>query len=142
MADIYIPIAIQRQIISAANDYCEYCRYPAAFSPNSFHFDHIDPVDNGGATIFENLAWACGGCNGHKQSKTHYFDPVTYQLCPLFNPRLHIWTDYFQWSDDDFLIMGIHPIGRATVELLQVNRAANINLRQLLKMVGLHPPKN
>jgi hypothetical protein len=37
--------------------------------------------------------------------------------------------------------VGISPIGRTTVELLQVNRQANTNLRELLIMAGLHPPK-
>jgi hypothetical protein len=52
-----------------------------------------------------------------------------------------LWQDYFQWSDDDLLIIGKNPIGRATVELLQINREANINLRKLLKMAGMHPSK-
>lgn len=141
MANIYIPIYIQREIINLSNDYCEYCWYPASFSSHSFHFDHIDPVVNGGETILGNLARSCGGCNGFKQDKTHYFDPFTHQLSRLYNPRNDIWQDHFQWSDDNLLIVGISPIGRATVELLQVNRQANINLRELLIMVNLHPPK-
>ena len=141
MAEYYIPLAIQRKILSLSNDYCEYCCYPAAFSPNSFHFDHIIPLIKGGKSEFENLARACGGCNGFKQDKTHYFDPITHQLCRLYHPREHIWQDFFQWSDDDLLVVGTNPIGRATVDLLQINRQANVNLRELLIMAGLHPPK-
>ncbi len=140
MPEYYIPIAFQRSVIRLSNDCCEYCWYPAAFSPSSFHFDHIIPVIKDGKTILENLARACSGCNGHKQDKTHHFDPFTHQFCRLYNPRTDVWTDYFRWSDDDLLIVGINPIGRAAVELLQVNRQANINLRQLLIPVGMHPP--
>jgi hypothetical protein len=141
MAEIYVPISIQRTILSLSNDCCEYCRYPASFSPTSFHFDHIIPVSKGGKSILANLARACGGCNGFKQNKTQYFDPITHQLCQLYHPREDKWEDCFQWSDDDLSIIGINPTGRATVELLQMNRQANVNLRELLKTVGLHPPK-
>jgi hypothetical protein len=141
MTDSYIPVAIQREIISLSNNRCEYCLYPTAFSPNSFHFDHIIPLSKGGLSILKNLARVCGGCNGFKQDKTHYFDPFTYQLCNLYNPREHRWEDHFQWSDDNLLIIGISPIGRASVELFQVNRQANVNLRELLIMAGLHPSK-
>lgn len=139
MPDVYIPVSIQRKVITLSNNYCEYCLYPAAFSPNSFHFDHIIPLVKDGTTTLENLARACGGCNGFKQDKTEYFDPFTYQLSRLYNPRKDNWSDLFRWSDDDLLIIGINPVGRATAELLQINREANINLRQLLKTVGLHP---
>ena len=141
MAENYIPLSVQRMVLSLSNDYCEYCWYPAAFSPTSFHFDHITPLSRGGKSILENLARACGGCNGYKQDKINHFDPVTHQVCRLYHPREDLWQDYFQWSDDDLLIIGINPIGRATVELLQVNRQANVNLRELLKMANLHPSK-
>jgi hypothetical protein len=58
----------------------------------------------------------------------------------LFNPRTDIWADHFQWSDDDLQIIGTTSTGRATVQLLKVNRDVNINLRRLLKMAELHPP--
>ena len=141
MANIYIPISIQREIISLSNDYCEYCWYPAAFSSHSFHFDHIDPLANGGLTILENLARACGGCNGFKQDKIHYFDPFTHQSCRLYHPRQDKWDDHFQWSIDELQLVGKTAIGNTTIALLQLNRSNAINLRKLLKMVGLHPPK-
>lgn len=141
MAEAYIPVAVQREVIRLSNDYCEYCWYPTAFSPSSFHFDHIIALSKGGKSVVGNLARVCSGCNGYKQDKSHYFDPFTHQLCPLFHPRQQLWQDYFQWSDDNLLITGTNPIGRATVELLQINREANINLRELLIMAGLHPFK-
>ena len=140
MAEFYIPIAIQRLILVESKGFCEYCWSPSDFSPNSFQFDHIIPTSKGGQSVFQNLARSCGGCNGCKQDKTHSFDPLTYQLCRLYNPRTDVWTEHFQWSDDDLMIEGISNVGRTTVQLLQVNRIGAVNLRKLLKIVGLHPP--
>ena len=55
MPDVYIPIAVQREVIRLSNDYCEYCWYPAAFSPSSFHFDHIIALSKGGNLLSETL---------------------------------------------------------------------------------------
>ncbi len=60
--------------------------------------------------------------------------------CEYCHLPTDIWSDHFQWSDDDLQIIGITPTGRATVQLLKVNREGNINLRRLLKMAELHPP--
>gem|GEM_PF-4995517 len=38
------------------------------------------------------------------------------------------------------LIIGITPIGRATVEELQLNRNGVVNLRKVLYQMGEHPP--
>jgi HNH endonuclease len=140
MRRIYIAIDLQRAVIKRANGYCEYCLLPAAFSPNPFNFEHIIPLIKNGLTVLLNLAYSCGGCNAHKKDKIQGLDPLTRQLFPLFNPRTDIWTEHFQWSDDDLQIIGKTPKGRATVQLLKVNREGNINLRGLLKMAALHPP--
>ena len=119
---------------------CEYCLLPAAFSPSSFNFEHIIPLILNGLTVLMNLAYSCGGCNSYKKDKIQALDPLTQQLSPLYNPRTDIWSNHFQWSDDDLQIAGKTPKGRATVSLLKVNREGNVNLRGLLKLAGLHPP--
>jgi hypothetical protein len=65
---------------------------------------------------------------------------LTRQLAPLFNPRIDKWSEHFQWSEDDLHIIGITPIGRATVNRLKMNREGNVNLRGLLILADLHPP--
>ena len=142
MAKSNIPAAVQELVRKRAIGCCEYCLVPASFSPDTFPFDHIIPLSLGGTSTEDNLALADGGCNGHKYNKTHHYDPLTNQLSRLFNPRLDKWQAHFQWSEDETLIIGTTPIGRATVELLQVNRESNVNLRRLLISVGLHPPKD
>ncbi len=140
MAKAAIPLAVQNLVRARARGYCEYCLIPSNFSPDTFPFDHIIPVTLGGSSEPDNLALADGGCNGHKHAKTHHYDPLTNQLVPLFHPRSDKWHDHFQWNEDETLILGITPTGRATVDLLQVNRPGNVNLRLLLRSVGLHPP--
>lgn len=140
MAKSGIPLAMQRLVRTRARGYCEYCLIPSNFSPDTFPFDHIIPQALGGKSEPDNLALADGGCNGHKHAKTHHFDPLTNQLAPLYHPRQDKWHDHFAWNEDETLIIGITPSGRATVDLLQVNRPANVNLRLLLRSVGLHPP--
>jgi HNH endonuclease len=136
-----IPISLQRIVVERANYYCEYCQLPAAFSSSAFNFEHIFPLVKQGETISSNLAYSCGRCNAHKKDKTEAKDPLTQQIEPLFNPRIDKWSDHFQWSDDDLYVIGITPIGRATINRLKINRDESINLRRLLKLADLHPPK-
>ena len=140
MPNNYIPAAIQKIVKERANYYCEYCYSPADFSPDSFQFDHIFPVSLGGLTDAANLAYSCGGCNNHKTNKLVWFDPLTNQEQRLFSPRSDIWSNHFQWNEDATLIIGNTPIARSTIALLQMNRPAVVNLRNLLLLAGLHPP--
>ena len=141
MSEIYIPIPIQIEVLRLANGYCEYCLYPESYASDFFHFDHIIAISKGGKSVLLNIARSCGRCNGLKSFNIEHFDPLTGQKMPLFNPRINIWTEHFQWSDDDLLILGQTPTGRATADLLQLNRGNVVNMRQLLKNAGLHPPK-
>jgi HNH endonuclease len=141
MPEIYLPVALQKEIIKLSNGCCEYCLYPENYASDFFHFDHIIPISKEGKTELLNLARSCGRCNGFKRQLTHHYDPLTGAICRLFNPRELVWQEHFQWSEDDLLILGQTPIGRATADLLQLNRQNVVNLRQLLKNAGLHPPK-
>jgi HNH endonuclease len=140
MPKIYIPVALQKAVLERSKGLCEYCRLPASFSPNAFNFEHIMPLSKKGLTDLLNLAYSCGGCNAYKNDKIEAIDPITRQVCPLFNPIQQLWEEHFEWSEDDLHIVGITPTGRATAHLLKVNREGSINLRKLLKLVGLQPP--
>lgn len=37
-------------------------------------------------------------------------------------------------------MLGLTPTGRATVELLETNRESVMNMRNVLAMMGFHPP--
>lgn len=79
-------------------------------------------------------------CNGHKYNRTEAPDPTERTLVPLYNPRRQRWQDHFCWSEDYAQIIGLTPIGRATVETLKLNRMGLVNMRQVLYLIGKHPP--
>lgn len=58
----------------------------------------------------------------------------------LYHPRQQKWSDHFRWSEDYTLIIGLTPVGRATVESLKLNRRSLVNLRRVLFALGEHPP--
>ncbi|MEM9152384.1 MAG: HNH endonuclease signature motif containing protein [Cyanobacteria bacterium P01_F01_bin.3] len=101
-----VPQRLRREVAQRAQELCEYCRCPEAFSPNSFTVDHIRPRQLGGATTLENLAWACFGCNGRKYTKVTAVDPLTQQGVSLFNPRQQNWDEHFLWSEDFTQMVG------------------------------------
>jgi HNH endonuclease len=136
----YIPAALKRLVFDRGNGCCEYCRSQTKFAIDPFVIEHIIPISRGGATISENLALACQGCNNYKYTKTEGIDPINVQTTPLYHPRTMLWNDHFAWSEDTTIVIGLTPIGRATVQTLRMNRAGVVNLRQLLHTAGQHPP--
>ena len=69
-------------------------------------------------------------------------DPLTKQPAPLFHPREQLWLEHFGWNEDFTLVIGLTPTGRATLATLQLNRPGVINLREVLYLVGKHPPES
>lgn len=135
-----LPPQLKKIIIERANGLCEYCRSQARFSTQAFSVEHIIPISCGGETILDNLALACQGCNNHKYTKTMGLNPISGEMVPLYNPRKEPWQMHFNWNDDYTLIIGITPIGCATVETMKLNREGLVNLRRLLYSIGEHPP--
>jgi hypothetical protein len=133
-------ISLRQFVVRRAEGRCEYCRSPAAFAHQSFSLEHIRPRSRQGSSSFANLALSCQGCNNHKYNRTRARDPVSGETVALFHPRRHKWADHFAWTDDATQILGLTDIGRSTVEALQLNREALINLRRILVEAGEHPP--
>jgi hypothetical protein len=131
---------VREAVIRRAQGRCEYCRSPAAFAHQSFSVEHIRPRSRRGKDSFRNLALSCQGCNNHKYNRSKARDPVSEESVILFNPRRHRWADHFAWASDAIHILGLTAIGRATVEALQLNREALVNLRRVLLLAGEHPP--
>ena len=138
-----IPTETRDLVESRANGKCEYCKAMVAFSPHAFTIDHIIPPSKGGTESFENLAYACFGCNRCKHDKTEAMDPFTQNEVQLFNPRIHKWSEHFIWNiTSTTKILGLTPTGRATVHAIQLNRPALIRMRKELIEVNRHPPKD
>ena len=132
--------AIEALVRARAGERCEYCRSPENFSPDTFSIEHIFPRALGGTSEADNLAFSCQGCNGVKSIRVEAFDAVTSAFVPLFHPRRDGWNDHFRWSADSLQVEGISAIGRATIEMLQLNRRGVVNLRRVLMRDDNHPP--
>lgn len=105
----------------------------------TFHIEHIVPRSRGGQEGLANLAWACPGCNLCKSNRLYADDPETGQRVRLFNPRLDRWSDHFRWSS--YRIVPLTPVGRATVNALDLNHARRIRIRQAEEWFDLFPPE-
>jgi hypothetical protein len=132
MSSEYVPVALKQLVFDRAKGICEYCRSQAKFAI-------VPPVSRSGKTISENLALACQTCNNYKYTKTEAPDPATNQIVQLFHPRQMVWQEHFTWNEDATQMIGITPIGRATIALLQTNRDGVVNMRQVLSILGYHP---
>lgn len=128
---------LKKHVVERALGCCEYCMSQEYYSDSGFTIDHIDP--SGGDEI-DNLALACHKCNNAKVNKTTAIDPESMELVGIFNPRKEKWTDHFGWNNDFTKIIGITPIGRATVKRLDMNRSYLQNQRILYRLAGIHPP--
>jgi len=129
---------LERQVAHLAADPCEYCRVHQALQGARFHLEHAIPPSRGGGTDLQNLAWACPGCNLRKSDRVDASDPDSGITVPLFHPRTHIWQDHFAW--DEYHIVGLTAIGRATATMLDLNHPRRIRIRQAEQMFGLFPP--
>ena len=102
--------------------------------------DHIIAQKHSGATEADNLALSCTLCNKHKGTDLASIDPDTGDIVRLYHPRRDRWADHFQLSGAQFV--PLTPSGRATVRLLQLNRAERLAERELLLAAGaIHVPR-
>ena len=105
--------------------------------------EHLIPQSKGGSDDPSNLWLACPVCNKHKSDKTSAVDPETGETVPLFNPRTQNWFEHFRWSDDGLYILGLTPVGRATVVALHFNDNPNVLVvRGNWVRAGWHPPQD
>jgi len=140
MSNSRLTSQLKQRVAERANFCCEYCFSQLRYSPDSFSIEHVIPLAQKGSNDFDNLALSCQGCNSHKYISTTAIDPISGQLVSLYHPRQHAWLEHFIWSEETDLIFGLTPIGRATVEKLQLNREGVVNLRRVLAQIGKHPP--
>lgn len=136
----YIPQRVRRLVRQRAEEHCEYCVCWERFATEKFSIEHILALAAGGDDAESNLALSCQGCNNTKYTHRIAPDPATGLKAPLFHPRRDQWHEHFRWNDDYTLLIGLTPTGRATVEALDLNREGVVNLRQVMSMVGKHPP--
>jgi len=135
----YIAQTLRREVTERARGRCEYCLTAQAVVVE-MEIDHVIPEATGGPTNAGNLCLTCVGCNGFKLAFQTGIDPETGEHVLLFNPRAERWEDHFGWSEDGTLVLGLTPVGRATVARLRVNRQRMVEARRLWVQAGWHPP--
>lgn len=130
----------RKRVIERANGICEYCYSQMAYSSDPFNAEHITPRSRDGVTALHNLALSCFGCNNKKWTHVTGLDSITQLSVPLYHPRRDRWADHFEWNATRTLLLGLTPIGRATIDRLDLNRLGVVNLRRVLYAHGDHPP--
>ncbi len=141
MSKTAIPKALRARVAAQAQHRCGYCLTEEAIVGYEMDIDHLLPEALGGQTVEENLWLACNRCNEHKGDRVKAVDPQTGEVVPLFNPRTQAWSEHFAWTAAGDEIVGRTPIGRATVEALQLNRQVLVKARRVWVAAKLHPPK-
>lgn len=120
--------ATRELVRERAGNRCEYCGLHQSDLPFlRFHTEHIIARQHGGSDHDSNLALACNHCNLHKGPNLSAIVPQTKQVVPLFHPRRQRWTEHF--VQEDIYIIGLTPVGRATVQLLKMNDLSQLELR-------------
>jgi hypothetical protein len=134
-----LPDRIVRRVRARARYRCEYCRSRERYVGQEFTIDHVIPRSRDGTDDLENLCLACSQCNHHKQAQTSAVDPRTGKRSRLFPPRNDKWMDHFRWGTDGTRLIGITPVGRATIKALQLNRRSRVRARKFWAQCGVHP---
>lgn len=134
----HVPHGMRQTVILRAENRCEYCGLAQDGQAATFHIDHVLPVAAGGDTSLANLALACVSCSLRKGARQFAVDPASGAQAPLFNPRHDQWKEHFAWTSTT--VMGLTPTGRATSELLKLNRPLILAIRVEEKRLHRHPP--
>ena len=101
-----------RLFVRARADHrCEYCRLSQQNAPVvTFHIEHIRARQHRGDDNPVNLCLACPRCNSYKGPNLTTHDPETNEKVDVFNPRIHMWDEHFEF--EGIHIVGLTPIGR------------------------------
>lgn len=121
-----------------ARDSCEYCCLPQRASLLPHHVDHIIASQHQGSDDESNLCLCCLRCNLKKGPNIAAVDPTTGDIARLFHPRTQSWSEHFS-LDEEGMLRGLTPEGRATVQLLEMNEAERVRLRLILLQQGWRP---
>ena len=138
---VYIPVDLQRRVRSHFAECCAYCQTAESLTVAIFEIEHITPRSAQGETIFENLCLACPTCNRFKSNRQTAVDPIDQETVPLYHPQQQRWPDHFAWNEDATEIIGLTPVGRATVAALKMNRLQLVRVRRMWVNMDEHPPK-
>jgi hypothetical protein len=141
MSPTDLSTSVEQRVREAAGDRCGYCLSPQKYVMGKLEIEHIIPRARDGSDEESNLWLSCSLCNRYKGPQIMSIDPLGGTTVPLFNPRTQIWSEHFHWNPDGTLIIGLTPVGRATVAALQLNNEIAVEVRRNWVLAGWHPPK-
>jgi hypothetical protein len=129
--------ATRTLVWARAGNRCEYCLIRQEHVELTHHVEHIIAKKHGGSDNDSNLCLSCERCNLFKGPNLSGVDQESGQVCILFHPRNDSWPDHFAIRGP--LIVGLTPVGRATVNVLSMNAGQRLQLRAALLAAGLFP---
>ena len=133
---------MRQHVFETARFRCGYCQTSQLVIGPLLEIDHIIPEARGGSSEEKNLWVACPHCNSHKSDRIEGIDPMTKNSTRFFNPRTDQWQEHFEWLESGAILQGKTPIGRTTVNALDMNHVDIVAARRLWVMAGWHPPKD
>ena len=110
-----------------AGNRCEYGRIHQQHYIITFHLEHIVARQHHGGNDESNLALARHFGNRHKEPNLAGMDSTTVELTRLFNTRTDTWNQHFQIQAGR--VIGLTPVGRTTVYVLNMNRPDRVRVR-------------
>ena len=129
--------ALRALVWARAGGRCEYCRlHQDEYEYQTFHVEHIIAKQHGGTDDPEALCLACSECNWAKGPNLAGL--LDGKLYPLFNPRKQNWNRHFRWEQTT--LVGKTKTGIVTVQVLNMNNASRLMLREFLLFAGQFPP--
>lgn len=138
MARPYISTELRKLVAERADFLCEYCLISASDRVSGCQFDHLISVKHGGATLADNLCYACIFCNLQKGIDLGSINWETGELVRFFNSRRDFWKEYFQLKEA--FIQPTTDIGSVTARILDFNNKERLKERQLLIEIAKYPP--
>jgi hypothetical protein len=140
MTSTYLSEELRQRVRDKSNNRCGYCLSPQRYVMGKLEIEHIIPRALGGTDDESNLWLSCSLCNRYKGSQIERFDLVTDKIVSLFNPQTQVWREHFAWNAEGIFIKGLTPIGRATIDALQLNNEIAVEVRRNWILAGWHPP--
>jgi len=140
MSKSHISAKLRQRVAEQSRYRCCYCQSQQRLIGILLTVEHIIPESLGGSTTLDNLCLACWDCNLIKGNRIAAIDPQTGTTVRLFNPNKQNWHEHFRWHSDKIHIIGITPVGRATVLALKLNRPVLLHSRTFWSEAGWHPP--
>ena len=124
-----VPKSVREQVRQRANFACEYCQISETDAGGLLTIDHFRPISKGGNDHLNNLIYCCHRCNSYKYN---YF-PSNEGEKEIWNPRKESREAHFFLLEDGSL-QAISPVGKATIQLLRLNRPPLISFRVQKRM--------